>query len=97
MELNLSLGDTSFLEMEDLGFHLGLGSSFCGRSKETRDHSRGDREDKGKRSRDVVALQLHLFPSRSLSLLPQLNDNNGKLRGPVFSEFLLRDALRFEL
>ncbi|XP_030452954.1 homeobox-leucine zipper protein HOX11-like [Syzygium oleosum] len=77
MELNLSLGDTSFLEMEDLGFHLGLGSSFCGRPKETRDHSRGDREDKGKRSRDVVALQLHLFPSRSVSLLPQLNDNNG--------------------
>ncbi|XP_030518419.2 homeobox-leucine zipper protein HOX11 [Rhodamnia argentea] len=77
MELGLSLGDTSFLEMEDLGFHLGLGSSFCGRPKEARDRCRGDREDKSKRSREVVALQLHLFPSRSLSLLPQLNHNNG--------------------
>ncbi|KAF8019816.1 hypothetical protein BT93_G0492 [Corymbia citriodora subsp. variegata] len=73
MELGLSLGDASFLEMEDLGFHLGLGSSsFCGRPKEARDHGRGDGEDKSKRPRDVMALQLHLFPSRS----PQLNDNN---------------------
>ncbi|KAI3412257.1 Homeobox domain-containing protein [Psidium guajava] len=77
MELGLSLGDTSFLEMEDLGFHLGLGNSCCGRPKEARDHSHGDREDKSKRSREVVALQLHLFPSRNLSSLPQLNHNNG--------------------